>query len=114
MSDGSTGGGRLFSQAELDELVVLPRDRVLREISARRPDTAWALVREVEDVWRGFVGILRAWVELTARYVRDGGSAPAWRGPADVPVPPEPALAAVSRALEAGEWAGRRGVVAGG
>ena len=104
MSDRITGGGRLFSRAELDELVLLPRDRVLREIAARRPDAARALVGEIEGVWRGFLTILRAWVDLTDRFVREEAAAPAWRGPIGAPVPAEPQLEAVSRALEAGEW----------
>lgn len=105
MSDQTPTPGFLFTRAELDELVLLPRERVLREITARRPDSAWAVVSEVEGIWRGFVGIIRAWVDLTDRYVRETSATPGW-SLSDLPAPPDPDLSAVSRALESGDWAG--------
>ena len=108
MSDQSTGQGSLFTQAELDDLVMLPRDRVLGEIAAQRPGSAWAVVSEVEVIWRGFLDIIRAWVDLTDQYVRESPAAAGWRVPADGPVMPDPGLSAVSAALRSGDWSEAR------
>ena len=104
MNDRGLGDGLLFDQDELEQLVLLPRDRVLREISAQRPESAWAVVSEVEGIWQGFVGILRDWVALTDQYVRETSAVPGWAAPARGPASADPGLSAVSRALRSGDW----------